>query len=121
MLAVVEHQQQAFRLQKVRERRRRTTRLGARAEHTGDGLRHVIWIHKRRQLDEPHTVWEVVDVAREVRGDAQREPRLPRATSSCQGHQARVAEQPTDRGNGRFSPHEARELRRKIRAHSNTG
>jgi hypothetical protein len=113
VLAVVEHEQKRARLEVLGERLLGITAgLLAQAELLGDLGGQERRVGERGELD-PFDPVRVI--ARDARGDLQREARLAASARAGQGEQARAAEQPAHRGDLALTADEAGELHRQAR------
>src|ERR1700736_3039713 len=85
MLAIVEHEQELLRGERIRDAIRRcNVTAEIETERGGDGDRHEVGIRQRRELDRPNPVDEF---GQQVPGDLEAETRLPDPSSTRQGDQ----------------------------------
>ena len=112
MLAVVQNQQHLLGSEVVRERLgQRAARLLANAQGGGHRLWHERRIRQRRQLHQPHTVFEPFHQLARRR---QSQPRLAAAARAGERQQAAILQQPLYLGQLLLPSDEAGELQRQV-------
>ena len=119
VLAVVDHEQEAFAGKEVRERDERPVgRAVLGTERDEDGLRDEQRVVDRGQRREPDAIGKA---ARHLGGSADRQPRLAHPATARQRQQARGRQQPLDFMQLVAPPDEAGRLDRQFRSPSLRG
>ena len=116
LLAVVEDEQRSPIPQRPLDGLERRLVVGdPHADRLGDTPRHQLAIRNGTQIDEPHPVLMLIDLAG---GHLERNPRLPRPARPGQSHEAGLAQQLGDGPHRRFPSDERVHRRRQVVASS---